>query len=99
MVYKYGVKIIGLREASRNTQNVDPCSGHYQEIFYNMSTGRIRIYEHVDPLSHMENNDDDLVFVCDTKSHIKAEDLAEMIGEAVRKHRARAAKTSQKPRG
>lgn len=78
---KHGLKIVGLRKASGNTENYSIRSGNYDEIFYDRSTGEVwtifqSCYGHN---TWTVYHDRDIIKICETEQHLTMQEIADII--------------------
>ena len=71
-VNTHGLKIKGLKKASGSTEDYGYYSGHYNEIFYDRSTGEVwTVYQYnLGQNSWTVYNDANVIKVCNSSSHM-----------------------------
>ena len=76
-------KLIGLRQAAKNTVNWPLNSGGYTEIFVNRSTGEVWTVDQVSlgQNTWTEYNDPEIVKVCNTSCHMTAKQISDAISK------------------
>lgn len=81
----HGLKMVGLRKASGYTENYPRESGKYVQVSYDKATGEILTTYHVSNShnSWAEYNDENVIFICFTRHHIKMQTLADIIASVV----------------
>ena len=80
-VNTHGLKMIGLKKASGNTEDYGFCSGMYEEIFYNKQTGEVwtKFQCSLGYNSWTEYHDEDIVKICNTDEHMTMQEIADCI--------------------
>lgn len=80
----HGLKMIGLKKASGNTENFGYRSaGLYHEVFYNKKTGEVwTVFQcSLGYNSWTEYHDTNIVKICDTDRHMTMQEIADLISE------------------
>lgn len=80
-VNTYGLKIIGLKNASGNTEDYSFSSGMYDEIFYNVETGEVWTVFHcsIGRNSWTEYHNPNIRRICFTDKHMTMQEIADAI--------------------
>lgn len=78
---KHGLKIIGLKKASGETEDYADFSGKYTEIFYDVLSGRVwtRFQFSYGMNSWTEYHDSYVIKVCNTSKHMKMQEIADKL--------------------
>lgn len=81
----HGLKIIGLRKASGNTEDYGYYSGQYNEVFYDRATGEVwtKYQYSLGQNSWTVYDNPDVVKICNTSRHMTMQELADAIYGAV----------------
>lgn len=81
MINKHGMKIIGIRKASGETEDYGDFSGKYVEIFYDTSSGEVwtKFQYSLGGNSWTEYHDPYVIKICDTARHMKMQEIADKI--------------------
>ena len=81
----HGLKMHGLKKTSGETRNYGYFSGHYDEIFYDTSTGDVwSIYQcSLGQNSWTVYHDPNVVKICNASSHMTMQEIADMIASRV----------------
>ena len=84
-VNTHGLKIVGLRKASGNTENYGYYSGLYQEIFYDKATGEVWTIMQISlgQNSWTVYHDPEVVKICNASNHMTMQEIADAIYNAV----------------
>ena len=80
-VNTYGLKIIGLKKASGNTENYGAYSAYYDELFYDRSTGEVwTVYQcSLGQNSWTQYHDPNVIKICNTNRHLTMQEIADLI--------------------
>lgn len=80
-VNKHGMKMVGLKKASGETQNYGYYSGMYVEIFYDKADGEVwGVFQYsLGQNSWTEYHDSSIVKICNTSSHMTMQEIADAI--------------------
>ena len=79
-----GSRIAGTSATAAQTQTYPEYSGHTDEIFANLATGKFRVIQSVD--GYTVSTDPDLIKVCNSAHKMSAEELAKELAFAVKIH-------------
>ena len=85
-VNTHGIKMIGLKKASGETQNYGSFDSRYDEIFFDKTTGEVWTRFHCD-LGHNEYtvyHDSNVIKVCTTSNHMTMQQIADAIANAIK---------------
>lgn len=79
-INKHGLKMVGLKKASGETQSYRDAAA-YDEVFYDMETGEVwtRYQYSIGRNSWTEYRDRSVVKVCNTSSHMTMQQIADAI--------------------
>jgi len=93
----HGLKIVGLEEASKNTENYGRGSAKYDEIFYDMETGEVwtRFQCSLGNNSWTVYHDPAVIKVGETSRHLSMQRIADLIYDAVYDEKMAAAEMSE----
>ena len=79
MTNTYGIKMLGLKEASEATGGWHKNSGGYTQISYDMDTGEVLTNDHADQNNWTEYNDPAVITVCGTSEKMSEQEIADRI--------------------
>ena len=87
-VNTHGLKMVGLKKASGNTEDYGYYSPSYEEVFYDMKTGEVwTVFQHSLGQNWWTQYDDkNIIKICNTSHHMTMQEIADRIYDAVTKH-------------